>query len=508
MILRENSFEVREYQQNIAETAEKKNTLVVLPTGIGKTLIAVIVAAKRLEKIPGSKVLVMAPTRPLNAQHKKSFEKFTTIDPEKIVLVTGKIQPSEREKIYKSATIVVATPQTIKNDLENKKISLKDFSFAVFDEAHRSVKDYAYTEVAKKYKQQASNPLILGLTASPGGTIEKIDAIRDSLFIQEIEIRTEMEEDVKKYVKETVKDWIYVDFPQEFQMIKGMLENVLKDDLYWLREHHFTATYQPSKTQLLMLQKRIGMQYSKTKNFALVWALIRSAQAIKLEHAIELIETQGISSLSEYFEKMSMSKKNTDKRMLKDRRVQEIIQRVRSVATSGIEHPKMDTLKNFVKGLIAENPNMKIIIFANFRATVERIRKMLEREGIKTDILIGQTMKDGRGMSQQQQIETLKRFGEGKFNVLVGSSISEEGLDVPAVNYAIFYEAVPSEIRAIQRRGRVGRQISGKIIFLLTKGTRDEAYFHSALHKEKKMHQILGEMKNKVKKKEKLRDWL
>lgn len=508
MILRENSFEIREYQQKIAETAERRNTLVVLPTGIGKTLIAILVAAKRLEKFPNSKILVMAPTRPLNAQHKKSFEQFTTLNSERIVLITGKIDPSEREKLYRDATVIVATPQTIKNDLENRKMNLKDFSFIVFDEAHRSVKDYAYTEVAKKYKLQAEHPLILGLTASPGGNVEKIDEIRDSLFIENIEIRTELEEDVKKYVKETIKDWIYVDFPQEFQMIKGMIENVLKEDLYWLKDHHFTSFYHPSKTQLLMLQKRIGAQYSKTKNFALVWALIRSAQAIKLEHAIELLETQGINSLNEYFEKISTSKKNTDRRMMKDRRMQEILQRVRNLAESGMEHPKMDSLKNLVEDLIAEDPKIKIIIFANFRATVERIRKMLEKEGIKTEILIGQTMKEGKGMTQEKQIETLKRFGDGEFNVLVGSSISEEGLDVPAVNYAIFYEAVPSEIRAIQRRGRVGRQTSGKIIFMLTKGTRDEAYFHSALHKEKKMYALLGEMKNKIKKKEKLKDWL
>jgi len=508
MILKENSFEIRDYQQSIAETASKSNTLVVLPTGIGKTLIAVIVAAKRLEKFPESKVLVMAPTRPLNAQHKKSFEKFTTIDPEKIALVTGKISPSEREKIYNDAIVVVATPQTIKNDIESGKINLKDFSFAVFDEAHRSVKDYAYTQVAKRYNERSEHPLILGLTASPGGSAEKISEIRNSLFIEEIEIRTETEEDVKKYVKETVKDWVYVEFPEEFQMIKGLIENVLKEDLYWLKEHHFTAFYHPSKTQLLMLQKRIGAQYSKTKNFALVWALIRSAQAIKLEHAIELLETQGVNSLNEYFWKIAASKKNTDRRMMKDRRVQEIVQRVKNLAESGVEHPKMHMLKALAKDLIAENPEIKIIVFANFRATVERIKNMLQKEGIKTEVLIGQAMKEGRGMSQQQQIETLKRFGEGEFNVLVGSSISEEGLDVPAVNYAIFYEAVPSEIRAIQRRGRVGRQISGKIVFLLTKGTRDEAYFHSALHKERKMHRILEDMKNGIKKKEKLKDWL
>ena len=82
---------------------------------------------------------------------------------------------------------------------------------------------------------------------------------------------------------------------------------------------------------------------------------------------------------------------------------------------------------------------------------------------------------------------------------MCGTSISEEGLDLPKVDYAIFYEAVPSEIRAIQRRGRVGRQSTGKIIFLLTKGTRDESYYWSAFHKEKRMKSILYNIKKRLK---------
>jgi len=160
-MLLKNDFQPREYQKNIAEIASKRNTLVVLPTGMGKTLISVLVAVNRLEKYPESKILITAPTRPLNAQHKKSFEKFTTINPEEIVLVTGKINPEDREQIYKKAKIIVATPQTIENDVENGRLSLADFSFITFDEAHRCVKDYAYTYIAKKYKEQGKNRLIL-----------------------------------------------------------------------------------------------------------------------------------------------------------------------------------------------------------------------------------------------------------------------------------------------------------------------------------------------------------
>ena len=183
-----NNFQPRQYQKNIADTAVQKNTLVILPTGMGKTLISVLVAVNRLEKYTESKILIMAPTRPLNAQHKKSFEQFTTIDPEEIILVTGKIQPQDRTGLYNKGKIIVATPQTIENDLENRRLSLENFSFVTFDEAHRCVKDYSYNYVAKKYMEQAKYPLILGLTASPGGTLEKINEIRDNLFIEAVEI--------------------------------------------------------------------------------------------------------------------------------------------------------------------------------------------------------------------------------------------------------------------------------------------------------------------------------
>jgi Fanconi anemia group M protein len=139
---------------------------------------------------------------------------------------------------------------------------------------------------------------------------------------------------------------------------------------------------------------------------------------------------------------------------------------------------------------------------------VEKIKDVLEKEGIKSEILIGQATKEGKGMTQEKQIETLKRFKENEFNVLIGTSISEEGLDVPAVDYAIFYESVPSEIRTIQRKGRVGRQTAGKIIFLLTKDTRDEAYYWAAFQKEKKMKGIIYDMKKKSKIKRTLKDWL
>lgn len=508
-ILRTELVERREYQKIIAETASQKNTLVVLPTGMGKTLIAVIVAAKRLEQFPESKILITAPTRPLNAQHKKSFENFTTISPEEIVLITGKIKPKERVELYQKAKVIAATPQCIKNDLKNKILSLENFSFVTFDEAHRCVKDYAYTYVAKKYMLQAKNPLILGLTASPGATYERIDDINKNLFIKAVEIRTELDKDVEAYVKPIAREWVYVDLPEEFKKIKTLLEQPLKDNIHWLKEHYYIRTYKPSKKELLVLQNKIGSRVMEgAKNYSLMWVMIKLAEAIKLEHALELLETQGSSSLFEYLKKLELSKKRTDQRLFKDPRIREALKTTEELHKK-IDHPKLEKLVYIVKDLVKEDPKIKIIIFANYRATVDKINELLKNNGIKSEILIGQTIKEGKGLTQQQQIETIKKFASGEFNVLTTSSIGEEGLDIVATNYAIFFEPVASEIRAIQRRGRVGRQTAGKVIFLITKDTRDEAYYWAAFRKEKRMKGILYDLKERksLDKKKPLLDW-
>jgi Fanconi anemia group M protein len=508
MLLKE-SIKPREYQKTIAETASNKSCLVVLPTGLGKTLISVLVTANRLEKYPESKAMVLSPTRPLCAQIQKVFRNALNIDPEKIILITGKIKPKDREELYKKSKIIVSTPQCIELDLKSNKISLTDFSIITFDESHRSVGDYSYTFVAKKYKEQSKYPLILGLTASPGGSYEKIEEIRKNLFIEAVEIRTEVDKDVKAYVKPIAREWVYVDFPEQFQMIKGLLEECLKESVYWLKEHNFIQTYKPSKKELLLLQQKIGSKYMQgAKNYSLIWAMIRLAEAVKIEHAIELLETQGISSLFEYLKKLEASKKRTDKKLMKDPRIREVVKITEDLQKKGIDHPKLEKLQEILKNLVQQKPDIKIIVFANYRYTVDKINQLLKDNGIKSEILIGQATKEKAGLTQEQQIEVLKRFAAGEFNVLVSTSIGEEGLSVPDVDYIIFYESVATEIRAIQRRGRTGRTSPGKVIYLISKNTRDEAYYWSAFHREKKMKGILYDMKEKMGKKKTLKDWI
>ena len=116
------SLEAREYQINIAEKCVNKNSVVVLPTGLGKTIIAVLVAKKTISIFPkNSKIIILAPTRPLINQHFDTFSKFLNVSVDKFTVLTGKILPEKRIELFTENQIVFFTPQTLRNDLVNKR---------------------------------------------------------------------------------------------------------------------------------------------------------------------------------------------------------------------------------------------------------------------------------------------------------------------------------------------------------------------------------------------------
>jgi Fanconi anemia group M protein len=168
-------------------------------------------------------------------------------------------------------------------------------------------------------------------------------------------------------------------------------------------------------------------------------------------------------------------------------------------------HPKIEKLKELLfkeildvglTGFTQKKIEKKAIIFTQYRDSAKRIHEVLSQiKGLKPKIFVGQAKKSDTGLSQKEQKQIIEDFKEGRFNLLISTSVGEEGLDIPAVDLVVFYEPVPSAIRHIQRRGRTGRQEKGKVFVLLAKNTRDEAYRWSSFHKEKGMKNILGDIK-------------
>lgn len=474
-------MEEREYQKRIVETATKKNTLVCLPTGMGKTNIAILTAVKRLEEYPDSQILVLAPTKPLVNQHRESFMTFLHLNPKEFQVITGTVSARARMPLYKKK-FLFATPQTVQRDLENERFSMKDICLLVIDELHHAVGKYAYPYIAKRFLNEADDPRILGLTASPGSNRKKIEQICKNTGIEAIEIRTEEDQDVKPYVKSKEISWAEVTLPERFVQVK-----ILLDHAYQKRTRRLGAIH--SKKQLLNLQIKMQQAIRQGNKAAFGLASI-VAQALKIEHALALLETQGIAMLREYLTQLDKDTTRAAKSLLNDADVSKAIYLVDQLYEAGAKHPKMSKLVSLVQQEVKKNPEAKIIIFANFRDTAREIETVLSRIGdIHPLLLLGQ-----KDLSQKQQLEIIRKY-EDEANCLITTSIGEEGLSLESADLAIFYEPVPSEIRQIQRRGRVGRTKVGSIIVLVTLDTRDEAYRWAAYHKEKKMRQTLEDMK-------------
>lgn len=490
-----NSLKPREYQQKIAEAACRANTLVVLPTGLGKTIVALLVAKLRLEKFPKGKVVVLAPTKPLVLQHLNSFKGLLSLEANDAALLTGENPPEERSYLWRRSRFVFATPQTVRNDVRHGRVELNDVVLLVFDEAHRCVKDYSYTELAKSYKENAWTPLILGLTASPGGSKEKINEITQNLFIEQVEARSEEDEDVKEYVEQTEFEGRKVILPEEYGTLLSILREVYNEKVSRLVESGFLPRARLSKKMLLQARASIlaRLKAGGGNKGYLYGSLINQAQAIMVNHALELAETQGVDVLLKYLKRMrekpEQGKSATG--LQKDPRWLMLEDEAKRV--QAIEYPKLTELRSIVKGQLAEKPDSKTIVFTQYRDTIESIVETLAKDGVSAQRFVGQANKaDSEGMDQKKQTEILESFADGEFKVLVSSSIGEEGLHVPDVDLVVFYEAVPSEIRSIQRKGRTGRTMRGKVIVLLAEGTVDEAYFYSSLRREKFMRSMVS----------------
>lgn len=493
------SIKPRLYQQVLAAAALKTHTLITLPTGLGKTLISLMVAIQRLRQFPDSKVLILAPTRPLVNQHLKTFEDLSTLTNEEMAVFTGQVSPTKRSEQFNEVKVIFSTPQGLENDVLSSRIHLKDISLIVFDEAHRATGEYSYVWVAKQYLAQSQNPLILGLTASPGTDIESILEVCNNLSIKNIEYRELTSPDVVPYVQKTTTEFIEVDLPPALKDIHDLLQKSYNKSISDLKSHGFMQKA-PSKSELLMLVGTLQRKMADGFDPAVATCISIAASALKISHAIELVESQGVEPLKTYmaqlFEQARQKKTKAVVALCNDPHIKVAYIRVKEMSSAHTDHPKMAQIMKVVAKTIANKPDAKIIIFSQYRDTLKKIKEDIDQiPVVQSELFVGQAKKNGSGMTQKAQLATIEAFSNNEFNVLCMSSVGEEGLDIPAVDVVIFFEPISSAIRSIQRRGRTGRHDEGKVIILCTRGTRDVAYRWIAHRKEQNMYDVLDKVK-------------
>lgn len=451
------SIEVRDYQINLAQQAKTENSLVILPTGLGKTTIALHVIADCLSKRKGG-ILFLAPTRVLANQHYEFLKNTVRLDD--ITLITGEDLLSKRKKLWINS-IICATPEIVRNDIIRKIVDVNQFSLIIFDEAHRAVGDYAYVTIAEQLN--IDNTRILGMTATLPSEKEKAKEVCDNLHINGIAERSDSSPDVKPYIQNTDTEWVKVDLSPEMKIIQRYIKLALDQRYTELRRNGLRLSDNKSLSQLLNSRQFVLKQNRRSAKPLFT--------AIRITYALNMFEAHGITPFLKFCERTKSKKGAGIKELFEtDPNFTTAINLAKDAQAKGIEHPKINKL-----GEILRNIESKILIFSSYRDSVNVIHKKLTDMNISAEILIGKA--GDAGLKQKKQVETVQKFRDGITKVLVATRVGEEGLDISEVNLVIFYDNVPSSIRFVQRRGRTGRKESGRLVVLIAKDTIDEAYY-------------------------------
>ena len=480
----------RDYQINIIRSIYgRKNTLVVLPTGLGKTLIAVFAIANALHS--GKRAVILAPTKPLSEQHYNSLVGLLNMDKEGILLLTGGISKIKRLDLGSKARVIAATPQTFANDLKRGRVSLDDFGAIIFDECHRAVGRYAYTYIADEAKLRGVQ--VIGLTASPGGNIKRINALIGTLGIENIEIRVSTDMDVEPYVMKKDMSVVTVEKGDTINAILRELGPLIDEHLGKLYSHGlspFKYFDRMPKGMLLGMGDSIRKIESQSYKFMAIFDYV---YVLNLGHAYDLASTEGIYPFLKYMESLEGKevKSRALKSILANKAVTAAMNTAKEALKNGEEHPKMSVAVDMIK---REMNGKSIIMFTQYRSTAYKLAKMLNEHGISAREFVGKK----EGITQLQQQATIKDFRDDRFKVLVATSIGEEGLDIPGVDAVIFYEPIPNEIRNIQRKGRAGRMKLGSVVILVARGTKDETYLFISRLKEKRMRDTVLKIKERM----------
>ena len=479
--IKPDTVEERSYQTSLVKGCLQSNTLIILPTGLGKTIVALYVAAEYVSK---GKVMILAPTKPLLDQHLNTFTELMV--GHSVCVVSGDVAQEKRADLISQNDVIIGTPQTVSNDLELGRYNLDAFSLIIYDEAHRGVGDYAYVHVAEYCHKGMRS---IGMTASPGANMNRIKEVCINLNFARIDARSEDDPDVSPYVHDTYVIKLLVNLPDDLVKIDELLKKQMNHyvgELISLKL--MNPARPPSRQHFLDIQRVLQMRLNSGEKTAYVYrGLSLTAMGMKIYHAIMLAETQGITPLKIYLRKLEQeAEQEKGGRSAKDITGRsEYIEMRKIVDSTKVEHPKVSKVMSIVSKTLYDEPDSKVMVFAQYRDTCDMmVEKLSIIEYARVGKLIGQS---GHGLKQKDQIALLEKLRSGEVNVIVSTSVGEEGLDISSTNAVIFYEPVPSEIRTIQRRGRTGRKNDGDVYVLIAGGTMDEAAENTSKRKEETM---------------------
>ncbi|KNE58598.1 hypothetical protein AMAG_04162 [Allomyces macrogynus ATCC 38327] len=484
---------VRDYQINIVQKALFNNTLVSIPTGLGKTLIAAVVMLNFYMWFPEGKIVFMAPTRPLVAQQQSACYKITGIPIEDMVVFVGTtISPEERKHYWQTKRVFFTTPHNMANDLNHGTCPGKDVVLIVVDEAHRATGQYPYVPCVRELLKFHQDFRVLALSATPGSRREQVQEVISNLLINRIEIRTEESADLMQYTFKRVKQSVVVSLSGPAKEAHARFVQFMRPIAQRLKSLGVSHTDDPDQMSsfgIMARAKKLGFPHGCY------------GDVNALQRMLALLETLNTQSLAAFRQAlrdlpidMQTSKVKSNKALaawVQSLAFKEYVGWLGSIMDSDphfVAHPKQAALERIVlehfanqaKDDRAATGGSKIMIFAKFRNIVDEIAKILDKHRplVRVMSFVGQSSHKatGRGLNQREQLAIIRQFQEGGYNVLVSTSVGEEGLDIGDIDLIICYDTSQSPVQMLQRMGRTGRKREGRVVCLLTAGKEEEQY--------------------------------
>lgn len=484
---------VRDYQFNIVSRCLFSNTLVALPTGLGKTFIAATIMLNWYRWTKNAQIYFVAPTKPLVSQQVEACFGIAGIPYSDTSLLMGTVAPGLRAEEYKTKRVFFMTPQTIVNDFKTGIADPKRVVLLVVDEAHRATGAYAYVELVQFIRRFNRSFRVLALTATPGASVESVQQVMDGLDIAKVEIRHEGSLDIKAYVHGSQIDSIIFDNTPELEMIMDLCSKSLKPVLSQLNQ--FNAYWAKDPMQLTAFgltdaRKRWMNTAGKSASFAIKGMVNRIFTVLSsLAHNVSLLKFHGIGpfyhNMVAFRSSVAASEKGSkyEKIIVESESFRKMMSTMQFWINNPtfIGHPKLEELQNLVVMHFlnaGKDSPTRVMIFAAFRDSAEEIVRVLRRNTpeVRPHVFVGQAASKGsEGMDQKTQLDIMQKFKDGQYNVLVATSIGEEGLDIGQVDLIVCYDSSGSPIRMLQRMGRTGRKRAGRVYLLLMRGKEEES---------------------------------
>lgn len=519
------NYPIREYQLKISEAALFQNTLVCLPTGLGKTFIASVVMYNFYRWYPSGKIVFMAPTKPLVAQQIEACYKVMGIPQAHMAELTGSTAAKQRQEVWRTKRVFFLTPQVMVNDLSRDTCPARQVKCVVIDEAHKALGKHAYCQVIQQLGSQTKEFRILALSATPGGDRKAVQSVISNLLISHIELRSEESPDIRAHSHQRSVEKLVVPLGESLRAYQARYLQVLEKFMSRLVQHRVMGHKDLrtlGKYQLILARDQFRknpppnikapQQGMLEGDFAL---------CISLYHGYELLMQMGLRSLFFYLQGIMDGSREMSRARNELQRTPSFMDLYQEIEAMFVKpcagpdepflysHPKLEKLEKVVlehfrqwaerKAGSTGSPDTvstRVMIFSSFRESVQEIAAMLNCHAplIRVMTFMGQASagKGVKGFTQKEQLEVVQRFRQGGFNTLVSTCVGEEGLDIGEVDLIVCFDAQKNPIRLVQRMGRTGRKRQGRIVVILAEGREERIYNQSQTNKRSVYKSIIS----------------